>query len=162
MKLLRILLLAFPLLLIGAVLTPLPAYAQCGDQPQLVGTWEWVKTWGPPGWPIYTPASEGKTLQLEFMDSGELRHYENEQLVRVTSWQPLTCVDSGIWGYYWHLEAGSIAYFNYACDPIQVSSSGDEVYFMESCLDGMETIYVSRDYVAVSESTWGGIKRLYN
>jgi hypothetical protein len=158
---------AFAALLVLAATLQAPddAFAKCSDEPpKIVGTWEWVDTYGGFAGESFTPESTGYEIQMEFRENGTVLVYQNLELLLVTSYT-LSREPSG-----WTVIVDSSSRFphppiqyetDFFCVTTQESRDGPSLQATDACADCYMTRYVARDPVAVSSSTWGAVKELY-
>lgn len=138
---------------------PCLLHAQCADLP--IGTWEWVSSTGGFGGDTRTPATAGYTVQFEFLASGTVKEYRDEELVKTQTWT-LDCSDPELI-LLTYPEADPSDFATYTAW-FTVLPGGQRVFERYPYLvwDGYLDRYVERGaIVGVDERTWGAVKGLF-
>jgi hypothetical protein len=147
---------------------PREAVGQCNggeeNPPDIVGSWEWVDTWGGLAGNRFTPDSVGYAIQVEFLKTGTMREYRDRTLVRTTSYTLVR----GSGG--WTVILGADSAFphppfshptEFFCVATADSPDGLVLRAIDNCADCYSSTYSPRDPVPVSELSWGDVKKQY-
>ncbi len=149
------------LLAASALLAPAPSSAQCEEPgPAITGVWEWASTYNGATGETSTPATEGYTLQYEFLDTGSVNIYSDERF-QIRRVYVIACDSTRFWGWDWVVRGGVLTQ---ADARVSISDAAPRVLtFEEDCSDCYVFTYVERGpIVADAPTTWGAIKMIFD
>lgn len=115
----------------------------------MVGDWEWVSARDAWTGHVTTPATEGYTIQLEFLAEGTAIWFRDGAAFNTMTWEFRT---SGI-GSFVFLYLGGLQHI---CEVTQTSLWLDRTF-----VDGPLMIFARREPVPLETRNWGAIKALF-